>query len=577
MTMARAQRTVDRILLSIPEKASPVVSRIGEVFARQVARRCPARVVASGSSPLVVALAVEPGIGAEGFRIEDRPGGGVKIVGDDARGLLYGAGKFLRASRYERDGFVPGSWRGSSVPWKPVRGVYFATHFHNFYHEAPVGEIEDYVEDLALWGFNELLVWYDLHHFNGPGDLEAVAFRDRLRAVMAAARRIGMDVSLTLIGNEGYADSPEALRATPGAGRGGYYPCGACPSRPEGMAYLLEVMGSTFDWVADLSPRSIWVWPYDQGGCGCEACRPWGSQGFMVCVDRIRELARAKLPGAKLVVSTWMMDACEIAAVMERLSRQPGLADALVVEGPVPAAAAALGLPVVGFPEISMHETFPWGGFGATPLPARAQLQWDRVKSQVAGGFPYSEGVYEDITKAVYSQFYWGDRPAAETVREYIAFEFSPDVVDEVAAVVETLERNHHFRWWPGLLDGVKLMLDWFPSRGAEPRDDPGAEAARRTMEAVDARLTPQARRSWRWRQLLLRARLDAELKAADGAPTPLCEAAFAELIDLYHAQRADPVVRPPLAQCASTIPILEFHGDARAPDRMDVEPAGIP
>ncbi|NLE41828.1 MAG: hypothetical protein GX615_08365 [Lentisphaerae bacterium] len=412
--------SIDLIVLSMPEAASPMVVRVGDVFARQIARRCPARIVASGPAPLIVALAVEPGIGAEGFRIEDRSGGGVKIVGNDTRGLLYGVGKFLRASRYERDGFVPGSWRGSSVPWKPVRGIYFATHFHNFYHEAPVEEIEDYVEDLALWGFNELLVWYDLHHFNGPDDPEAVAFRERLRAVMATARRIGMDVSLGVIGNEGYADSPEALRATPGAGRGGYYPCGVCPSRPEGMAYLLETMGITFDWVADLSPRSIWVWPYDQGSCGCEACRPWGSQGFMTCVERIGGLARAKLPGAKLAVSTWFMDPQEIAAVMERLSRQPGLADRLIVEGPVPAAVAALGLPVVGFPEIGMHETFPWGGFGATPLPARAQLQWDRVKSQVAGGFPYSEGIYEDITKAVYSQFYWSDRPVGGDGRRHI-------------------------------------------------------------------------------------------------------------------------------------------------------------
>ena len=151
----------------------------------------------------------------------------------------------------------------------------------------------------------------------------------------------------------------------------------------------------------------------------------------MTCVERIGGLARAKLPGAKLAVSTWFMDPQEIAAVMERLSRQPGLADRLIVEGPVPAAVAALGLPVVGFPEIGMHETFPRGGFGATPLPARAQLQWDRVKSQVAGGFPYSEGIYEDITKAVYSQFYWSDRPAAETGAGTYRGLFTPNMIKE--------------------------------------------------------------------------------------------------------------------------------------------------
>lgn len=46
-----------------------------------------------------------------------------------------------------------------------------------------------------------------------------------------------------------------------------------------------------------------------------------------------------------------------------------------------------------GFPEISMHETFPWGGFGATPLTARAQAQWNALKEGLAGGFPYSEEI----------------------------------------------------------------------------------------------------------------------------------------------------------------------------------------
>lgn len=69
--------SIDLIVLSMPEAASPMVVRVGDVFARQIARRCPARIVASGPAPLIVALAVEPGIGAEGFRIEDRSGGGV--------------------------------------------------------------------------------------------------------------------------------------------------------------------------------------------------------------------------------------------------------------------------------------------------------------------------------------------------------------------------------------------------------------------------------------------------------------------------------------------------------------------
>ena len=243
------------------------------------------------------------------------------------------------------------------------------------------------------------------------------------------------------------------------------------------------------------------------------------------------------------------MDNGEWGGIREQLAAKPGLVDELVLEpahGPA-IDPQALRLPIVGFPEISMHETFPWGGFGATPLTVRAEAQWNGVRSYSAGGFPYSEGIYEDLTKAVCAQLYWSDRPAAETVREYIAFEFSPDVVDEVAGVVKTLEQNHHMRWWPGLHDGVPLEMDWLPSRGAAPRPDPGAEEAFATMERVDARLTPQARRSWRWRQLYLRALLDAGLKANGGKPDDRCNEAFAELIRIYHVADAPGTVRPPL------------------------------
>ncbi|MEY3204442.1 MAG: hypothetical protein RLZZ21_773 [Planctomycetota bacterium] len=539
---------VKTVRVQLPPQASPVATHLAKVFARQVADRCDAKVMTEGDAPLVVEFATDDAIGPEGFRIEDRPGGGVRIVGRDDRGLVAGVGKFLRTSRYDQGGFTPGTWRGTSVPTKPSRGIYFATHFHNYYHSAPIPEIERYVEDLALWGTNELVAWYDMHHFNGADDPEAVAFRDRLRAILLAAKRIGMDISLLVIGNEAYANSPAELRAA-GRGRGGWYPCAVCPSKPEGMQYILKILGEEFEWAADLKPRSVWIWPYDQGGCECAECKPWGSKGFMKCVAEVGRLAREKLPGTKLVLSTWLMDNGEWSGIRERLAAEPRLADELVLEPPhgPQIGPADTDKPIVGFPEISMHETFPWGGFGATPLTARAEAQWSAVKAQSRGGFPYSEGIFEDLTKAVYAQLYWNDQPAAETVKEYIAFEFSPDVVEEVAGVVQTLEQNHHWRWWPGKLEGVTLDLNWFPSRGAAPRPDPGAEEAFATMERVDARLTPQARKSWRWRQLYLRALLDAGLKANGGKPDDRCNEAFAELIRIYHAEDANPAVRPPL------------------------------
>ncbi len=486
-----------------------------------------------------------PGIGREGFRIEDRPGGGVRIAGNDERGVLYGVGKFLRTSRYDRGGFTPGAWRGTSVPQRPVRGIYFATHYHNFYHDAPVEEVQRYVEDLGLWGYNAIAFWYDMHHFDGYDDPKAVAFRDRLHAICTTAKRIGLDVVPGVIANEAYNNSPAELRADPSAKRGGWYDCAVCPSKPGGMEYILDVLGREFDWAADLQPRYVWIWPYDQGGCGCPQCRPWGSNGFFKTAERVAALARRKLPGTKIIVSTWLFDEGDWQGLNRAFAAKKPWADLILAEGATRHIAA--GLPLIGFPEISMYKTFPWGGFGATPLTRRAEAQWNAVKQHCAGGFPYSEGIFEDVTKAVLSQLYWNDRPAAETVREYIAFEFSPEVVDDMVKVIGTLEQNHHGRWWPGELEGVKLDQDWFPTRGMKPQADPGAEEAYDTVLDVVGRLSPQARAAWRWRLLFLRTLLDAQLKANAGKPNAHCKDAFAELIEIYHARSANPCLRPPL------------------------------
>ena len=205
---------VKNVRVILPAQSGPVAENIGKVFVRQVQQRCEAKVMTGGDAPLTVELAIAPGIGAEGFRIEDRPGG-VRIVGNDERGLLYGVGKFLRTSRYDQGGFTPSIWRETSVPHKPVRGIYFATHFYNYYHAAPTEEIERYVEDLGLWGYNALVVWYDMHHFDGADDPQAVAFREHLHKILAAARRIGLDVGLGVIANEAYGNSPQTLAPTP--------------------------------------------------------------------------------------------------------------------------------------------------------------------------------------------------------------------------------------------------------------------------------------------------------------------------------------------------------------------------
>ena len=79
---------------------------------------------------------------------------------------------------------------------------------------------------------------------------------------------------------------------------------------------------------------------------------------------------------------------------------------------------------------------YPWGGLGANPQPARFQGEWNLVKNRFQGGFPYSEGIYEDLNKVIFAQFYWNpDTNAYDTVRDYLAYELSSSVVTEMVEV----------------------------------------------------------------------------------------------------------------------------------------------
>ncbi|MBN2377752.1 MAG: hypothetical protein JXD22_15250 [Sedimentisphaerales bacterium] len=504
-------------------------------------------------APLTVEMAIEPGIGKEGFTIVEYEPNVIRIIGNDQRGILYGIGKFLRTSRYDRDGFTPSTWRGTSVPEKTVRGIYFATHFGNYYHTAPIEVVERYIEELGLWGVNCISMWYDMHHFQGADDPEAVEFRKRLKRYAQKARSIGLGVSFGVIGNEAYGNSPQHLRAVAGAERGGFYPVAVCPNKPGGMEYILKILGDHFDWCQDIGLEYLWIWPYDQGGCGCDKCKPWGSNGFIKCAKNIAKMAEDKLPGTKVVLSTWYFDDKEWQQLCRDLAEDSSWVDLLLAEEYsdeyYKMVTTQTGLATIGFPEISMHMTFPWGGFGATPLPRHLSEQWRVKKDKLIGGFPYSEGIYEDITKVTCAQLYWNSQKSVEEIlSEYIAYEYSPEVVDEIQSVIATLEKNHHMRWWPGELEGVKLLMNWFPSKGVKPQPDPGAEEAYATVKQVDAKLPLWARNSWRWRILYIRAMLDAELKANGGSPNEACKEGFRELIRIYHVnEKSDPVVKPPL------------------------------
>ena len=152
-------------------------------------RHCSEIELTAGAADLIWSL--DSSYPEEGFSIANLPDGTAEIKGGSSCALLYGVGKMLHTANFANGHFQLGPWRGFSRPESSRRIIYLATHFHNYYHVAPLEDIAEYLEDLALWGYNHLMIWVDKHHFNGPDDPALIQFVDRVKKLYVLGAEIG--------------------------------------------------------------------------------------------------------------------------------------------------------------------------------------------------------------------------------------------------------------------------------------------------------------------------------------------------------------------------------------------------
>lgn len=172
---------------------------------------------------------IDPNLGKEEYSVEQE-NKILVISGGTASAVVYGFGRLIREPEF----------RGNSAPDKSFRAIYFATHFGNWYDNAPEDEIDRYIEDLALWGCNVIRAWFDRHHFRNIMEPAAQKKLKNLKHIFRKSASLGMKNFLPNLANEAYAESPEALRAdwiglkngykTPIIG--GHYHVELCPSKP---------------------------------------------------------------------------------------------------------------------------------------------------------------------------------------------------------------------------------------------------------------------------------------------------------------------------------------------------------
>ena len=431
---------------------------------------------------------------AESYQICETEEGWL-ISGADELGLHFGIGKFLHTAKWSEEQFVPKPPKGVVSPACTFRAIYFSVHFYNWYQNAPLDEMERYLEELLLWGYNIIVCILPIASMNSFDDKLYYNSAEKTRKIYALAKKIGMKTCIIISPNQGLISAPHEWDADPsfdplGTVRG-HAGRNLCLSKPGVMDYLRDIWIKQLKTYEDIGLDYVVTWPY---------CGPWGANGFLRCTNEIHEMAKQIFPNSKIIVSTWIFDKPddqgEYDGLYKRLGEDLDYVEYLLTDAhedfPTYPLEHDVMKPIINFPEISMWKLYPWGGRGANPLPKRFQRLWNQAKHILGGGMPYSEGLYEDILKVQCIGYYWEpNKHYRDILAEYISYEYSADVCEEVLEMMELIEDNHV---------------------GVANAEEPNMEKASRVLELaekVNEQLSDRAKASWRWRILYIRAVLD--------------------------------------------------------------------
>lgn len=505
-----------------------------------------------GGEVFRVSFAVDPALPGE-TAVVHVADGRAEVRGGRFRALVFGAGRLLRSIHYGAETFDVPCGELVFRPAKPIREVNLARHFNTWYHRASAEELSRYVDDLALLGVNAIRAFlYVAAVDQAYSDAsERRMFEAVARALIRHVKELDLDFTVAGGSNVSGKSIPPDMRAErygPGVMRG-FSDFSVCPERPGGLDRLLSERREALESLEGLPLDGFVYWPYDEGGCACGACSPWGGRGYLKLVERLAKMNSGAHPGARHIVSTWLFDEDDWKGLYKYLETHDWVGGLIVdshdkfpeypLRHPVPK-----GIPVITFPEVSMWGRFPWGGTGATPLPRRFERLF-RQAEPVASGFSiYSEGLFDDISKFEIVALYANPKLSyREALSEYCRYEFPGADAADFVRLCEMLEDIHCTSLDPNAHAGdtsnnsfanyVKFADDAELLRRAAV-----AGSAKALAEKIERAMLPCRRGAWRWRQVALRATIDSAVYRARDIRADAAVAAYRELVEIYHAER---------------------------------------
>jgi hypothetical protein len=302
---------------------------------------------------------------------------------------------------------------------QPVCELYAPGHFGNWYEAAGVNEMRRMLIEAQHWGYNGYADWFDTMDcadpFAGrPGNYRlGNAIWDLKKAHFRTAQSLGLPTDLVITPNHVFLDQlkPEWLAETgPHIYSGNQL---ICPHRPGARDAILNNYTNLFADLAKsgVSLTAITSCPYDYGGCACQQCKPWIITFAQLTLD-IYQIARIYHPQVKLNFIGWWWTTEEHRLFAQWMDEHAsGVAASMAVQipydktgvpdVPLPRGCKKYAFVHIGYPNRSAPRDI-YEEIGPVVAPERlAETVHDLNTQSVNGVMVYSEGIYDDVNKAL--------------------------------------------------------------------------------------------------------------------------------------------------------------------------------
>lgn len=387
------------------------------------------------------------------------------------------------------------------APGFSIRECYCPAHFGNSYEAMWPLERREYLKEMKWWGFNRFSDWMTTTDVCDPTRSSfqnlAMAMDDRKIAAFRSAQDLGMDLNLIITPNHVYLDQQRPVYAA--RLREGIFGQLVCPSQPKARQVILENFEQWFGKLARGGVRlsAFTGFAYDFGGCACRKCDPW-ILTFAELMKEAHDIARKHHPEIEPWVCSWWWTKDEHRLFNDWCRREaPGWIKGMTLhiqygetsfkQVPVPKGCRKVAFTHIGYSDEAASSDI-YTKWGATISPTRIPDTLKGIARQGAAGFQaYSEGVFDDINKAILAGLASGK-----------------------ATRIRTILKLYARRYFGGDSDA---WADWLGQWGDR------RQVALNGAEREFNRLALTARPGWRLEQLRSKVRLE-KLDRQIGEPT---------------------------------------------------------